>query len=431
MALPITAKTNGSSDVHLRRTGEGSRQEQKARQCTPPHGDGSFEESPKSKNFKRQANKAETWALLVAALRKLSGVLGIMALTWATVVVLGGLVGDLSTWDFYLVSTLLLIESFRLFIIQSFIRLVSRILYREKRNPAEFEFTDKQPKVVSTLNFLGQALSGTIAVACLYSAGYRIYIRGYPPFSSGNGARHIAASLWIFYMIIVANFTIAILSAVLHLLFRRLQRSNDTSEENTHANSLATFFDTIYRTAIEHGITEGGKVDLLDFAFDKIASDLRRNIRPVIVMALNRDMIRYMYDNNGVDMACQYLKGDDLWKIIAAANLPGFWYQEERIDTKQELFWSLRERVFGAGYEAIASLNSIERLARHWSLKENKAPYPFLVDIAYGGNVLDTIMHLMLMETRSSLLFRVRAFEACCRDLRVREHLYRLVDPLS
>ncbi|KAH7277968.1 hypothetical protein KP509_38G017600 [Ceratopteris richardii] len=430
---PNKTQTNGSIDTHMRRTGETSMQKGNANPRPPerPPGDCPSSHSRDPKNFERQANKAQTRALLVAALHKLSGVLGIMALTWATVVLLGGVVGNLSTWDFYLVSALLMIESFRLFIIQIFIALVSRILYREKRHAAEFEFTDKQPKLVSTLNFMGQALSGSIAIACLFLTAYRIYIRGSPPFSSDKGARHIAASLWIFYMIVIVNFAIAVLSAMLNLLFRRFQRSNDTAGGNEHANSLATFYDTIYRTAIEHGITQAGKVELLDFAFDKIASDLKRNVRPLIVRTMNREMIKYMCENNGVEMVCQYLKGEDLWKRVAAANLPGFWYEEEKIDTKQDLFWSLRERVFGAGKDADGSLNSIECLARHWSLERKKRPHPFLVDSPYGGNLLDTIVNLMLMETRSPVHFRVRAFEACCRDLRVLNHLYREVDPDS
>ncbi|KAH7365395.1 hypothetical protein KP509_18G025000 [Ceratopteris richardii] len=370
-------------------------------------------------------------ALQVAALHKLSGVLGIMALTWATVVLLGGFVSDLSTWDFYLISVLLLVESFRLFIIQIFIKLVSRIFYRENRDPAEFKFNDEQPELVSRLNFLAQASSGGIAFVCLLVTFYRISIRGSSPFSSDNCSKHVVASLWIFYMIVILNFIIAILSAALHLFFRQRQRNNDMFQGGKLANSLTTFYDTIYRTAVEHGITEGGEVDLLDFAFDKIASDLRRNIRPLLVRDLNREMIIYMYENNGVVMACQYLKGDDLWKRIAAANLPGFWCQERKVDTKQELFWSLSDRVFGGGADADASLNSIESLARCWSRERDGRPHPFLVGISGRGNVLDTIVDLVLMETRSPLHFRVRAFEACCRDPRVREYLYRQVDPHS
>ncbi|KAH7277965.1 hypothetical protein KP509_38G017400 [Ceratopteris richardii] len=381
-----------------------------------------------------------------------------MALTWATVVLLGGLIDDLSTWDFYLMSALLVVESLRLFVVQIFTQLVSGILYREKTDPAEFEFTDKQPKLVSILSYLGQALNGGIAIGCLFLTFYRIGIRGSPPFSSDEGANHMVASLWIFYMIVILNFIIAILSAALHLLFRLLQGEIDTSSGDEHANSLATllhllfrllqgkidtssgdehanslttFYDKIYSTAIEDGMSKGREVDLLDFAFGKIASDLKRKIRPLIVKTLNKEMITYMYENNGVAMACQYLKGEDLWKRIAAANLAGFWCKENRMDTKQELFWCLRERVFCAGDEADASLNSIESLARHWSLEENDRPHPFLVDIPGGGNVLDTIVNLVLMETRSSILFRVRAFEACCRDRRVVEHLYRQVDPHS
>ncbi|KAH7387274.1 hypothetical protein KP509_16G013500 [Ceratopteris richardii] len=143
-----------------------------------------------------------------------------------------------------------------------------------------------------------------------------------------------------------------------------------------------------------------------------------------------------MYENNGVALACEYLRGDDLWKRIAAANLAGFWSEERRIETKQELFWGLRDLIFREGDNASASLNSIERLARHWSPRDlqqdrdpSGRPHPFLVDIPDGGNVLDTIVALVLMQTRSTLHFRVRAFQDCCLDPRARDHLYRKVHP--
>ncbi|KAH7332015.1 hypothetical protein KP509_20G063900 [Ceratopteris richardii] len=387
---------------------------------------------PASKGFEVQAHNAKLTALLVAALHKISGILGVMALTWATVVLLGGFVSSLSIWDFYLISSLLLAESFRLFIIQIFIKLVSRILYRERTDPTRFEFTDKQPELVSFLNFLGQTLSAGVAFVCLLFIYYRIGIRGSPPFD--GGPKHLAPALWIFYMILILNFMIAIASAVLHLLFRSSQRRKEKLNGGKDMNSLTTFFDTIYRTAIEEGMTKAGEVDLLDFAFNKIASDLKRNIRPLVVSSRNREMIRHMYGNVGIVMTCQYMKGDDLWKRLAAANLPGFWKDEDRIETKQELFWSLRDRVFGAGDDASASLNSIESLARSWAVDKNRwKPHPFLIDspVDHGGKVFDTIVMLLLMETRSPLHFRIRAFEACCRDHRVLEYLYKQSAPNS
>ncbi|KAH6555142.1 hypothetical protein KP509_1Z278700 [Ceratopteris richardii] len=393
-----------------------------------PSRDGARGSSNGSNRFEKEAHKAKFQALLVAALHKLSGVLGIMALTWATVVLLGGFVSDLSTWDFYLISALLLAESFRLFIIQIFIKIVSRILYREKRNPKEFEFTDKQSEVVSRLNFLGQVLSGSVAFLCFFFTIYRVAIRGSPPFSSEEGPKHMAPALYIFYTIVFLNCVIAILSSALHLLFRSFQNTNDKSNGNKEVNSLATFFDKIYRTAIEKGTTDAGEIDLLDFAFDKIASDLKRDIRPLVVRNVNKQMIQYMSGELGVLMTCQYLKGDDLWKRIAAANLPGFWKDNKEIPKNKELLFSLRDRVSGLGPDANASLNSIESLARFWSesLQQSKSPnHPFVINstVDNGGNVLDTIVNLLLT-TRSSLVFKVRAFEACCRDFRVRQYLY-------
>ncbi|KAH7365225.1 hypothetical protein KP509_18G015300 [Ceratopteris richardii] len=418
MELPILNATqrNETSDSGMR---------QKEENSMAQSGGGSRDRNHESSGFEARAHNAKSKAILVAALHKLSGVLGIMALTWATVVLLGGFVSDVSTWDFYLITSLLLAESSRLFIIQSFIKLVSRILYREKRKPQDFQFTDKQSDFASRLNFAGQASSGGVALVCLVLTISRLAKLGSSPFSSGEGPKHIVQSLWIFYITVILNSIIAVLSASLHLLFRPFRTIKDTSHRDKQETSLAAFYDKIYRTAIEQGTTVAGEIDLLDFTFQKIAGDLKRNIRPLIVRSLNKEMIKFMYTGAGIDMACQYLRGDDLWKRIAAANLPGFWNEEVNIEKKHELFWSLRDRVSSLADDGIASLNSVQSLARCWSLDNKGGDHPFLMNSAAddGGNVLDTVVNLLLTK-RSSLLFKARAFAACCRDSRVLNYLY-------
>ncbi|KAH7387270.1 hypothetical protein KP509_16G013200 [Ceratopteris richardii] len=379
------------------------------------------------KAFEQLAQNAKMQALTVAGLEKLSLVVDIMGLIWA-MALLGGFAKHIATWEFYLISCLLLLESFRLFVVHMIIKLLSFTLYREKMTPYEFEFRDKQPELINHLNILRQGFSGLIAVTSLCFISLRIFVEGWPTFLSENDLRNFVPSLSIFYIIVILTSVIACLSSLLHVLFRSIQKSNDTFQANKLSNSLAAYYDTVYRMSIEDGMGTAAKLELLDFGFTKLASDLKRNIRPLLVRTLNRDIISYLYENGGVAMARNHLNSDNLWKRTVAANLAGFWTEEQKIETQQDLFWSLQDIIFGGGLDAIAALNSLESLARFWSTNYNKGqPHAFLVSKPFenGGSVLNSLVKLVLMPTRSSVLFRIRAFEACCRDTRVREHLYQ------
>ncbi|KAH7436122.1 hypothetical protein KP509_05G003600 [Ceratopteris richardii] len=379
------------------------------------------------KAFEQLAQNAKMQALTVAGLEKLSLVVDIMGLICA-MALLGGFAKHIATWEFYLISCLLLLESFRLFVVHTIIKLLSFTLYREKKTPYEFEFRDKQPELINHLNILGHGFSGLIAFTSLCFISLRIFVGGWPIFLSENDLRNFAPSLSIFYILVILTSVIACLSTLLHVLFRSIQKSHDTFQANKLSNSLAAYYDTVYRMSIEDGMGTAAKLELLDFGFIKLASDLKRNIRPLLVRALNRDIISYLYENGGVAMARNHLNSDNLWKRTAAANLAGFWTEEQKIETQQDLFWSLQDLIYGGEIDAVAALNSLESLARFWSTNYNKGqPHAFLVSKPFenGGSMFDNLVKLVLMPTRSSVLFRVRAFEACCRDTRVREHLYQ------
>ncbi|MCO5583076.1 hypothetical protein L7F22_036983 [Adiantum nelumboides] len=71
-----------------------------------------------------------------------------------------------------------------------------------------------------------------------------------------------------------------------------------------------------------------------------------------------------------------------------------------------------------AGYGRCKSIT--ERMA----LLLNK-PYPFLInDPAAGSNVVDTLVDLLLEPIRPTLVFQLRALEACCHHPQVIRHLY-------
>ncbi|MCO5589048.1 hypothetical protein L7F22_043013 [Adiantum nelumboides] len=133
-----------------------------------------------------------------------------------------------------------------------------------------------------------------------------------------------------------------------------------------------------------------------------------------------------MYHNQqGIAMCCGYLKLPNVWKQLVAANLPGFWVQEQRIELQVALFWALCERMYGAGKDAESALNSIACLAQSWNDMPKSKPYPFLInDPATTTNIVDTLVHLIFEPLRPTLLFQLRAFEACCRNYQVLQHIY-------
>ncbi|KAH7387396.1 hypothetical protein KP509_16G021000 [Ceratopteris richardii] len=379
------------------------------------------------KKFTVQTERARKLAIFVAILHKCSRALGIMALTWATVVLLGGMTSDLSTEDFTFVSVLLLLHCVRILVVDTLTKFISTIQFKEAQDPLDFKFVDQQPLRRNTVILLSNVSSALIGFASLGLGTYRLASKGAHPFSSYDGHRNASTSLKIFYGLVIANSFLAILSFLVHAVYCINQLLFNWSPDE----SVRSFYDNIFWTAIRHSVTDAANVQLLDFGFDKIANELKRNIRPLLVKAKNKDIIRFMYDNGGVTMACAYMNGDDLWKMTAATNLPGFWMKEPSIEHKQELFWRLTNRLYGADKDAIGALNSLSELAKIWSTNHrNGEPHPFLqADPISQKNVMDSIMELMVMPARFSLLFRVRAFDACCRDLRLREYVYKKSTP--
>ncbi|KAI5067644.1 hypothetical protein GOP47_0018172 [Adiantum capillus-veneris] len=404
----------------------------------------------KPPSFDDKARSAKMNALLVAGLQLLSRFTGYCALTWATVVLLGGFASVLRLLDFYLISALLLAEGMRLFIVQTFSKLLSRAFFRERPLPEDFEFDDRQASHALRLDLVGQFFSFILAAASLASTCVRLVLASQcghalsetNPDPDEGPSINLPPALRIFYVIVLCNSIFALLSSVLRPILR-LCYHGSTGLGTTLAacfglkllqeDSLICFHDEVYKIGVEMGLPEADMVDILDFAFTKLAGDYKRNIRPPLIKQLNKDMIRHLYKGqHGIAMACDYLKGaGDMWKQIAAANLPGLWVEESRIESQVALFWALRERMFGAGKDAESALNSVEALGRAWAniksphgLPLNKQ-YPFLLkDPATSSTVVDTLVELLLEPIRPTLLFQVRAFEACCRHPHVRHHLY-------
>lgn len=369
-------------------------------------------------------------ALFVAGLQKISRFFGICALTWATVVLLGGFASALKPLDFYLVSILLLLEALRLSTTQVFSKLLSKTLFREHHRPEQFKFKDLQYFWARRLDLLGQCSSCLVAIVGLVLAAVRFHITGHHGFtetdksdqSPDQSQSNLSPALYTFYMLVILNSATAIASAFCRLFFRQfLGPSSD--------DSLMCYHDEVYRTAMNVGMPEADDIDIFEFAFKKLASDHMRSIRPLTIKARNRDLIKYIYNSpNGVGVTCEHLTSSDVWKQVAAANLPGFWEGESRIERQVALFWALRGKLYGAGKVAEAAANSIQCLSKAWARQETIGErHPFLISDPSKSNrvnVVDTLIDLLLHPIRSSLLFQLRALEGCCRSRPVLKHIY-------
>lgn len=382
-------------------------------------------------DFEMKVRRAKIGAILVSVLHQLSRFFGLCALTWATVVLLGGFAASLRTLDFFMVSSLLLLEGARLVIVHAFSNILSRTLFRESDSPEEFKFKDMQSFIANLLNITGQVMSSLLASTTLVSGIARfIFTRshGLSGNSSDKGSNLVYA-LYIFYVLVMGNSFLAILSGLLRP-WLRCRCDGEPSQ-----NCLMAFHDEVYKKAINVGFQEADQIDILEFAYTKLSSDYRRNIRPPLIKAQNKDLIRYLYHNQqGIAMACEYLSSTDVWKQVVAANLPGFWVEESKIELQVALFWALRRKMYGAGKDAESALNSIEALGKKWAAM-SKPPHPFLINapdsvtnnivhMDSATNIVDTLVQLLLKPIRPTLLFQLRAFEACCRNSQVVQHLY-------
>ncbi|MCO5610045.1 hypothetical protein L7F22_064280 [Adiantum nelumboides] len=274
-------------------------------------------------HFEEQVRSSKKHALLVAGLQLASRFLGFCALTWATVVLLGGFAAALRLLGFYVISILLLLEGARLFIVHIFSKLLSRALFRELHRPEDFQFIDRQAIEAVRLDLMGQGLSLLLAAASLTSAIVRLSLtaHGHPlsentvPASPGRSRSNLPASLRIFYAMVICNSTSAFASSSLRPLLRPCYPGNACvslaaclfrrSRPCSQQDSLMCFHDEVYKTAIEMGLPEAERLEILEFGFTKLASDYKRNIRPPLIRELNKDLIQYMY-NSQYGMAWQW-----------------------------------------------------------------------------------------------------------------------------
>ncbi|KAH7315116.1 hypothetical protein KP509_21G035100 [Ceratopteris richardii] len=367
-------------------------------------------------SFEEEASRVKLQALWSATMNKYLNFLCVALLTWATVVVLGGFVGDLSAWDFYLVTVMAFAQILQLFILRVNTRLLPYIIFTNKTvSKQRFDF-DWQHVLAKLLYIYVQVAITCICTGFLCATVLRVSkIRSHP---LPHGTRNLAHSLWIFYTLAFILSIVGILSA----LFR-------VSYESIRHRNLDGYYDMILREAARHGLVEASKVQLADCAFAKICESLKAGVHPLVVQRNNRQLIHYLYSQRGgICMACEILKSGDLWMRAAAACLPGFWVGEQTIKMQNELFWGLREVMYGGDVDAEFAISSVQYLAGSWSdkISDLDQKHPFLADDPMAGtNIVDTLVEIILRKIRPTLSFQIKALAACCRHPLVLQHFYQ------
>ncbi|KAH7387296.1 hypothetical protein KP509_16G015400 [Ceratopteris richardii] len=359
----------------------------------------------------------------------------ILSVTWATVVLLGGFVQTLSRWDFYLVTGLLISDAVRLFLLQVNAKLLPLISAKEVPLLKRVMYFDAQRLWITILEYLAQCFSLNICFASFVLIVYRLKHRHKYPFSQGN-TQNLESSLLIFYTLAIILSCIGYASAGSRSFWRCVPFVKSIGDTTVHENSLNAYYDAIYREAIVRGAMEANEMQVTDFAFTKISIELEGGLHPLVVERLNKELIHLLYNQNGgIGMTCEYLKSENVWRRAAAASLPGFWVAENKITLEKQLFWRLRESMYGGDVDAESAINSVRLLAADWDDRKVDLgeEYPFLVDDPVArDNIVETLVDIILQKIRRTLCSQVKALAACCRHHLVQDHFYqKLISEVS
>lgn len=352
----------------------------------PPAGDARVQGGPRQKDlileeYDAKLKRVKLVALITSALYSSSWFLGFCALTWATVVVLGGFVPELSKRDFYSVSFLLLLEAIRLAASTFFGNIVTRSLTSQSTDPTKFRYDDSVRQIiVAVFRIVDLAFQLTvIAISVLVPLQrWRNFIGEHAedkgkPF---DGLRH---SLRIFYFVVLLNATVATI-AVIH--------STTIASFFVTSYSLRRYYDKVVWRDMYIGLLRAHDFDFVKFAFKTQSDEYRRRMRPPLVGAQYKDLIAYLFAHpKGFEAAHSALSSDDIYEQEAAANIVGLWAQLDRerrvLRLQRRLLSKLADVVDNqeTGRAATLSFEQLAKVDREGVLKVRNESGSYLVDI--------------------------------------------------
>eukprot|EP00249_Psilotum_nudum_P003528 c16942_g1_i1 orf=1-1053(-) len=285
------------------------------------------------KDYELKLHKVRRAAYVTAGLQSITHFLALCNLTWATVVLLGGFVSTLASWDFYVVSCLLLIDAGR----YSTTLFFSKMVTKGSQNPEKLRLMDFQPSLADLIRIIalvGQVIfvlpSFFLPIIRLKSGGFQRSLESPQP--------NLDISLRVFYSLFLINAVTASV-AILYSLFHTSSRDK----------TIQDYYDEVLQRALDKGILEANNFDFFEFAFRVWIHDYSRNVHRKVVCEVRKNLIEYLHAHRkGVEAVGLLLESDDTYSQQAAASIVGIWAGDSDIDPNQlpkSLFTKLADKL--------------------------------------------------------------------------------------
>ncbi|MCO5613528.1 hypothetical protein L7F22_067805 [Adiantum nelumboides] len=336
------------------------------------------------KDFECKLKQVKYSALLTACFYSANRFLGFCALTWASAVILGALLSQLSSRDFYPVTFLLLLIAVRLFIGICFGHYITRKLMRDFHDPTftvynhhNVPFSAKKHSDIlfAIFRMLDQAIQVAIIVFDAIFACRRFHAVLVRPNNENTEFNVIDSSLLIFYGIASLDGLIAFL-AVVHCKILILLYVQSYSLRDYYDEMVCRYMN-IFWTGMGNEMLFASDYDILTFVFRSLAQSYRQRSKEFLILKLYEDVAVYVYScpqGQGFEAARVALLSNDAYARKAAVNMLCLWAD---MDTSEEIIrhqknllsalaQALQDNIQGTGHAAALCF---ERLGKKDALR--------------------------------------------------------------
>lgn len=424
--------------------------------------------------FEKKLRATFKVALVAALLHKSTAWLGAGALTWATVVLMGGFASAVAVSDFILVTLLVLAIACLLALARFFSKLVTKkTLSTGSLDPVRLTYRDKQPGLVRKIGIVSCVVQFCLILPCLclatrsiqrpefktvYFHYFRAQVAGTPLQAclqaclistasttvmascarsclgddQNNASGNLQVCLFTFFLLVIFTCSFAALCLLYILGAKAWWRLRSGSR----SVSLRRYHDEVLSRALHLGLVEADEFDAKAFLLLALGEDLAlRNIGPLEVKKRNADFVKYLYHHpKGVEMVHQGLESEDTLMQQTAANMVGFWAKEPGVEKQAALLSRLADKLGQPGKAAEGAANSFSSLAAAWAEYKQLEPCPLLniycestittrsqaasprppspTTTTATANVVDTVINLVLERWAPTLQVYLRALDS-------------------
>lgn len=317
-------------------------------------------------SYERDMAEASRAARAVGSLYALSRFLEICSLTWATVVLLGAFVSNLTHYDFALVTALLVLEAARLASAAFFSQLVTTPLAFLSQNPESLHHDeDDQYKRAWRARLISQIFQFLLISPSIVLPAHRLpFVQLYYGTQLHPTVKNLQSALNIFYFLVLINAAVSYLALICSAIaFIRLSRP--PIEQSIHR-----YHDEILKRTFSYGIVQADDFGFFEFAYSMLGREYARNVQPKMVVKHHPKLMKYLYAHRqGLDFLLNYLDDRNAFVQQAAANMVGFWSDPTcKLDLPElklpaNLLTKLADKL-GTGQVGWAAANSFAGLAR-------------------------------------------------------------------